>query len=122
MSNDPKTVAADIAREFREHPAHWTQDYICKDADGEDWMDPTNPDAVCWCLRGAIDKRVIHGAGPIYLAFDRALGHQIASEAEHETLHFVEWNDKPGRTVAEVIELCERVANTPALEQTHAQT
>lgn len=118
QSNDPRTVAAEIAREYREAPAKWIQDYICMDAEGVDWMDPDHEGAVCWCLRGAIDKRVPQGAGQVYLAFDRALGYDIASEKEHETLHFVAWNDRPGRTVEEVISLCDAVAHGAALDVT----
>lgn len=117
LANDPRSVAADIAREYRDAPQKWIQDYMCMDADGEDWMDPGYEGAVCWCLRGAIDKRVPQGAAKVYLAFDRALGHNIASEKEHDTLHFVSWNDRHGRTVDEVIDLCDAVANQTALEQ-----
>lgn len=111
-------VAADIAREFREDASRWTQEEMARDASGSaiDALDEPElaEQAVCWCLRGAIDKRLPHfggRSGPVYLAFDRALGHSIKSEAEHDTLEFVKWNDAPGRTVADVIALCERVAS-----------
>jgi hypothetical protein len=124
QSNDlvsPEAVAADIAREYRENASHWTQGWIARDREGADLWYVKDPSAVCWCLRGAIDKRIDPWTGaiafPIYLAFDRALGFNIASEDEHGTLHFVRWNDRPGRTVGDVIALCEAVAHGTALKE-----
>jgi hypothetical protein len=54
--NDPKEIAADIARELREHPERWTQGYYAFDASGE-MREAHDPRATCWCLMGMIDKR-----------------------------------------------------------------
>lgn len=111
-TTDPKNVAADIAREYREHAERWTQGWYAKTAEGKD-CGPTNPNAVCWCLRGAIEKRVGEGDEgiPIFEAFDRALGFQDSEN----TLHFIAWNDDPERKVSEVIALCEAVASGSTL-------
>lgn len=103
----PQQVAADIAREYREDAARWTQDWYAKDANGEE-CSSRDPIAVCWCLRGAIERRVGDWGDETqtFRAFDAALGH----EPEENHLYLVEWNDEPGRTVAEVIALCEKVA------------
>lgn len=111
-------LAAEIAEEFRADATRWTQEELARDANGlpiDDIDDPMlSPQAVCWCLRGAIDKRLNRfggRSGDVYLAFDRALGHKFTIR-DHDHLEFVPWNDAPGRTVAEVIALCEKVARS----------
>ena len=121
-SADPKAIAADIAREYREDASRWTQGAFARAApedsyDGEQMGlgNPLDSRAVCWCLRGAIDKRTGNSdslAWPTYQAFDEALGYAVGGRmlGDNEPLWFVRWNDAPGRTVGEVIELCEKVA------------
>lgn len=108
----PQAIAADIAREYREDATRWTQGDWSRDRDGNG-RGSNSPDAVCWCLRGAIMKRKpdVLLATRTYLTFDAALGHtRDPNDPEDTHLYFVAWNDKPGRTVAEVIELCNKVA------------
>lgn len=104
-------IAADIARDFREDASRWTQRAWSRDANGVGTYEHSE-DAVCWCLRGAIDIRLDPdaAAGPILSAFDRALGYE--PEDDDDTLRFVAWNDAPGRTVGEVIALCDKVAQS----------
>lgn len=107
----PQQVAADIAREYRANHCLWTQKVLGRDSDGVNTYDATDPRAVCWCLRGAIDRRLPTGsfaAQRVYEAFDRAIGREWAPD--DDAVYFVDWNDSPGRTVEEVIELCEQVA------------
>ena len=42
-------------------PKHWTQGWYAHNADGFD-VESCNPEAVCWCSVGAIDK-VVHEEG-----------------------------------------------------------
>lgn len=75
-------VARDIAQELREHPERWTQD------------------ASGGCLRGLIGKHIRAHADQVSRTF--------ASVAGVQHLHL--WNDAPGRTVRDVIALCDRLA------------
>lgn len=109
----PQQVAADIAREFRQDATRWTQRWYAKDAFGSDVYED-DPSAVCWCLRGAIDKRCLSQmanerlALRTYEAFDSVLS---LPPNDDDRLSFIKWNDDPKRTVVEVIALCDRVAN-----------
>lgn len=115
QSNDPKTVAADIAREYREDAARWTRGWYARNALGKQ-CGVDDPLAVCWCLRGAIEKRVGDGDESLIVmrAFDEALGFQW-HDGNNE-VQFVNWNDHPTRTVGEVIALCDAVTNGTALK------
>jgi hypothetical protein len=98
-------AAADIARELREHPRHWTQKVFARDVLGNPvfWSDP---DAVCWCLAGHLCRRApLHQRSQLLYVLmsvprDLMLGHQSVSQ----------FNDAKGRTVEQVIALCEALA------------
>ena len=109
----PQQIAADVAREYREDLRRWTQGHWARDANGYG-VGTRDSRAVCWCLRGAIDKRLQGSDQPtfdaIYRAFDKAIGCAWEEGRTDNHVHFVAWNDRPGRTVREVIELCEKVA------------
>jgi hypothetical protein len=103
---DSKTMAADIARELRQHPDRWMQRRLVRFRNGltsNDQDEVSREDAVCWCLRGHILKRI--GPDTRFIEVDEhfraALGRRV---------FISEWNDAKDRTVAEVIELCERLA------------
>lgn len=109
-TTDVKTIASEIAKEYREHPTHWTQGHWARNELGG-YTDYNSETAVCWCLRGAIDKRLSCGssaASELYSLFELAVSGVRMSDDGH--LEFVDWNDEPGRTVQEVIALCEKVA------------
>lgn len=101
-SDDPKTLAADIARELRENPNAWTQSYMARRADGKQAL--VLGDGACsWCLVGHIERRLK----------DRVVNHPQVLTAFYNHLDrksIVCFNDAEGRTVADVIELCEKVA------------
>jgi len=112
MALTPQAVAADIAKEFREDHTRWTQRWYARLSANPlgGSCGPHHEKAVCWCLRGAIDKRFptdvdVETLWPIYEAFDKALDRTLENR-----LHFVDWNDDPKRTIGEVIALCEKVA------------
>lgn len=116
MFQSAQEVAADIARELREHPEHWIQNSLVRVESGREFDDPgfvTCGDAVCWCLEGLIIRRTSIDPEDgridrdlVFDAFRNVLG-------EHELYR---WNDARGRTVGEVIALAERVAH-PTDEQ-----
>jgi hypothetical protein len=90
VPSDPKTIAADIARELREHPEHWRQGL---------WKEGMAAGAKC--LGAHIEVR----AGGPSMAMKLAFGFNASN------FELIDWNDAPGRTVDDVIELCEKVAN-----------
>lgn len=101
-----RQIAADIARELREHPGRWFQGALVRFASGASTSTGyglQRVDAVCWCLEGHICKRVDDEV------------RLVAMNKFHEAALIPEgslnsWNDKPGRTVEDVIALCEKVA------------
>lgn len=92
-----KSIAADIARELREHPERWTQGHWARDADGKkvSWG---HTSAVCWCLEGHIKKR------------DGDTGDfaEAAGTMNGEFTGLASFNDR--YDLASVIELCDKVA------------
>jgi len=118
---DARTIARDIAKEFRACPSHWTQGVAARSRCGYA-AEASSPRAVCWCLKGAIDLRLHDGIPDqfrrqlaVYRAFDLVLGYPLppAHMKDYAALHFTTWNDQRGRTVEEVIALCDKVASFP---------
>jgi hypothetical protein len=77
-------------------PGAWNQHRWACDIFG-DWCAPTNPAAVCWCLRGAIahvvGSMMTEHVGP-------------AEDVLRRSLHrdgLAQWNDTRGRTADEVV-------------------
>lgn len=94
-----EAVAADIARELREHPERWTQVDSAHDAFGN-WTNSWNENAVTWCLEGHVGRRVTWPLRDQTLhRFKDTLGRIVFT-----------WNDERDRTVGDVIALCERIA------------
>lgn len=105
MSTDPKSVAADIARELREHPERWTKGTHARGSSG-DQVDYASRLAKKWCLAGHICKRVGMGHDwEIRARFREILG------IEH-TMWLSSWNDEPLRTVTDIIAACDKVATS----------
>jgi hypothetical protein len=101
-TSDPKSIAADIARELREHPDNWFQGDLVRYGNGTTSSDVGFVGGVCWCLEGHIMKRTgIDGANAVFAAFREAI----------DKMDLFRWNDQPGRTVEDVIELCEKVSH-----------
>lgn len=96
MKNELKEIAADIAKKLKEHPDTWTNGEFARDEDG---FKCATSKGISWCILGHIQMR----NGGIGESFSHAAGLQ-------DTFELAEWNDAPGRTVAEVIALCEQVA------------
>lgn len=104
MLKTTKELAADIAKELREHPERWTTHAVAKDASG-DQCRADDPDAVCWCLFGHIQKRGIEPYRP-----DIAKPFFSIAGLDYKTDGYARMNDV--RTVDEIIQLCDAVATT----------
>ena len=91
------------ARELISVPERWTQGHFARDASGN-LVNSSNPAAVCWCVYGATmaaARRVgttTEGAAEA----DRALEETFGGD------DLDIWNDAPGRTHAEVLDLFDR--------------
>lgn len=92
-------------RELLSQSKHWTQNWYAKDAKGFACA-PSDNDAICWCLVGALERIVGDGdhANPLlrWLRMELPAGEMSVSK----------WNDKRGRTHAEVLDLLDRVIAT----------
>jgi len=90
------------ARAKIERPECWTNGAYARDAAGRE-VEPTCPDAVCWCVRGAIDASTGHHSGnrPASVLFSQAV-------AGYGALYIPIWNDEPNRTHAEVLAAFDR--------------
>jgi hypothetical protein len=93
-------IALDIADELRKYPGHWTQGCIARQVNGHPCGEH-NVDAASWSLKGHVFRRYAQYA---FGDFGSAIGYPEVS--------YERWNDAPGRTVADVIALCEHVAGT----------
>lgn len=94
----PLTKPSDIlsaAADLIEQPGKWQQHAWATNAAGE-YVDDTDPDAVCFCASGAINRT----AGGSF-----ALTAAKAKDAFWDTLGEkpLRFNDAPGRTQAEVV-------------------
>lgn len=111
MFRSAEEIAADIARELREHPEHWIQHSLVRLESGVEEDEPeyaTRSDAICWCLEGLIVRRTKWS--PEDGSVDREQVFDTFRTALGET-DLYRWNDAHGRTVGDVIALAERVAN-----------
>lgn len=78
----------------------WCQHVLAKDS-SDHTVEPYNPDAVMWCLAGAI-----------IAAYPESALRREAIYAQNEGLvrgDIVDWNDSPGRNQADVIQLLESI-------------
>ncbi len=89
-----KELALSIAEELKANPSAWHQGWF----DNNDPMDKSAPTG--WCLSGHMLKRDIALGGEEYRAFTKHINGQSVCT----------WNDSAGRTVEDVIKLCEQVA------------
>jgi len=105
MFNTAQELAADIARELREHPERWTTGSAARDSAGN----PTasvDPRAVCWCLFGHIVKRRDERAG--FIPNDLLEPFFAAAGLSWDVDGFDEINDNG--TVSDIIAICDKVA------------
>ncbi len=74
----------------------WTQETFARTADGTR-VAPKNPDAICWCLRGGIEKcygHSNHEANTVHDMIHRLLGiHNITYWNDHSERIFKDIKD-----------------------------
>ena len=86
--------------ELLSRPGAWCQGCFAKTSDGSHvWS--INPDAVQWCLTGAVNRCI-----PTTAKRESALS-KLKHKARRKRM--VDWNDAPGRTQAEVVALLQSV-------------
>jgi len=96
------------ARTLLERPDGWTQGVGARDASGEP-VSPYDPRACRFCLFGALeragkvvgDRDALHAAYALVCA---VLGFRFPSES----LFLIDWNDIPGRSQRDILELLDR--------------
>lgn len=69
-----------------------------------------HPEATCWCLAGAAERAVGRSAEERLVLW---LDLEKAAEPLPDAADLVDWNDKRGRTFADVVSLLERIAAEP---------
>lgn len=79
----------------------WCQHEYARDKDGN-WCDATNPEAVAWCLGGAVQKA---GGAPVESFLLQGVIRQLIWKNFQTT--FMAWNDHRDRTQDEVIAFLE---------------
>jgi len=92
-------------RDLLTDESKWTKHVYALDAKKNPLADPLNPNAVCWCLGGAIEK-----CYPILaerLAIYTRITQRVKPEEVGSYVH--RWNDTVGRTFAEVRALVEEL-------------
>jgi len=104
---DILTAAADLL----EKPGAWTQGCFARDQSGKPSA-PRDPDAVCYCMAGAIYSIVgTNSRGD-------ALIDVLSTRARRQGFrHIAHWNDKENRTQAEVVSALRAAADLARTEQ-----
>lgn len=102
----PQEIAKSIADELRQHPERWTQGYSARGQDGSP-VAHDDTSAVCWCLLGHIWRKDPDGSSGLLDA-----GFSLVARKHIEFSSIVKFNDAQGRAVADVIELCDKVAQS----------
>lgn len=102
----PQEIAKSIADELRQHPERWTQGCTARNKEG---MPVPHDDiaAVCWCALGHLWRIDPDGStGMLDAAFS------LMARKHMDFGSIVKFNDAPGRTVEDVIALCDKVAQS----------
>ena len=117
MSNTLAVNIITTALQILDSSDKWTKHYSARDKDGKA-THCDSPDAVCWCLRGALyraaTKHHITRSSDSTLDVLDAVRHTI--KAQDPTLNYVEYNDHPNTTYENIINLLYR-ARQRALER-----
>lgn len=102
-----KTAARKIAEEFKASPQSWTKRVWATDSKKQQ-VAVTSPEASCWCLLGAFRREIpkIYDANYEGVTIKRLIDNYFP-----ESLGIVGWNDRPERTIEEVIAKLEEIAN-----------
>ena len=98
MKNKRAVNAVDAILELLDTPDKWTQGLAARDANG-DSVYSSAPEAVCWCLEGAICKVFRETNRPWskpYFKMKRALTRVLKDD-------YISFNDKPTTTYEDII-------------------
>lgn len=102
-------TTVELLKAARERVAKgWCQGWFAKDAAGEETLEELG-DACAWCVRGAIYASAKHGE-PESVSAEMALHDTLKDSGAALSVvgPLEEWNDAPGRTQAEVLDLFDR--------------
>ena len=107
--------ALDRAAALLDTPGRWTQSVNARNGAGRK-VPPDSPAAVCWCIQGAIAREMnemmaTRTDDPRRINDTYALAYQAIRDAlssPHASLP--KWNDRKGRTAAEVVRVLRRAA------------
>lgn len=88
------------ARELLTPEGAWTQGAFARVGRGGNPIGPAEPRAKCFCIVGALKRVCPWEASLAFRALERAIGVRPGD--------VVNWNDTPGRTQAEVLEVLDK--------------
>jgi hypothetical protein len=83
--------------ELLDTPEKWTKEVFARDCKGDE-VDPESPEAVCWCVKGALQK-----CYPNYDDRWEAAYHRLLEVRKYK--HIVDWQDDPRTTYEEIIKV-----------------
>ncbi len=112
----PARALLETVRRELDDPARWTQGVWGRDVCGSELENPTHPDAVCWCLDGALDRAralkldantyewptTLNNAKDMLVQQLKKRGERMRSGTYGL---IASWNDEPHRTHADVLAL-----------------
>lgn len=113
---NPVEILNDIVQELTQHPTHWCQHTLARDANGNG-CSYVGPNAVRWCLEGHFGKRTGTIANRVTDAVHDYLDkHEKKLKAkpdknavQYGTVWPSIYNDEQGRTVDDIVALCKAV-------------
>lgn len=88
-------------------PAKWCQEIDAMDFEGVG-IDALNPDAVCWCLEGALERCYYDVSSSVESQPNLQRAREKVIDALDEG-NIISWNDAPERTFEEVAALVRRL-------------
>lgn len=89
--------------DFFNSPSKWCKGTYARDANGHR-VDSLSPDAVCWCLRGAM-RKCFGSANPLW----SAIAYKLQTHPEVCNSGIADWNDAPDTTYEDVVRVCKEL-------------
>lgn len=89
-----------LPSELLADPTSWTKHHPARDAKGQS-TDARDPDAVCWCMAGAIFRTIGQTVQPL---LEDVVARRFPDRITHDVYDgYVAFNDHPDTTHAEVL-------------------